>query len=59
LAGEDLLQEGIDMQPEQDPNALVASMLDALAVFLEALVAALRRWAQVLRGTKEGEAKNE
>jgi len=47
------------MQPEQDPNALVASMLDALAVFLEALVAALRRWAQVLRGTKEGEAKNE
>jgi hypothetical protein len=49
LASEDLLQEDIDMQPETNPNALVASMLDALAVFLEALVAAVRRWAQIFR----------
>jgi hypothetical protein len=49
LASEDLLQEDIDMQRETNPNALVASMLDALAVFLEALVAAVRRWAQILR----------
>ncbi len=51
LASEDLLQEDIDMQRESNPNALVASMLDALAVFLEALVAAVRRWAHILRET--------
>ena len=49
LASEDLLQEDIDMQRETNPSALVASMLDALAVFLEALVAAVRRWAEILR----------
>jgi hypothetical protein len=49
LAREDLLQENIAMQRETNPNALVASMLDALAVFLEALVEAVRRWAEILR----------
>src|SRR5580704_12892412 len=44
LACEGLLQENINMQRETNSNALVASMLDALAVFLETLVAAVRRW---------------
>jgi hypothetical protein len=54
LVSEDLLQEAIDMQRETNPNVLVASMLDALAVFLATLAAAVRRWAQILRETING-----
>jgi hypothetical protein len=57
-ATEGLLREGISMQPEDNPKALVATMLDALAVFLEMLAAAVRRWAEMLRQAVTPEASN-
>jgi hypothetical protein len=57
-ATEGLLQAGIGMQCERDPRTLVATMLDALAVFLEMLAAAVRRWAEMLRRTLSPEEAN-
>lgn len=53
-ATEGLLQAGVSMRPEPDPVLQVALMLDALAVFLEVLAAALRRWAELLRNSLRG-----
>ena len=44
-ATEGLAQAGIDMDCETDPREHVASMLEALAVFFELVIEALRRWA--------------
>lgn len=46
---EALDQGQITMQPKRDSRELVALMLDALAIFLDMLVAAVRRWAELLR----------
>jgi hypothetical protein len=46
---ERLMQAGISMSREPNPRIRVAVMLEALAVFLDMLVAALRRWAALLR----------
>jgi len=46
---EGLLQAGVSLLPEPDPVARVALMLDAEAVFFEALAAAKRRSAKILR----------
>ena len=47
-ATEELAQADIDMICETDPDKRVASMLKALAAFLEQVVDALRRWAKTL-----------
>jgi hypothetical protein len=46
---EGLAKAGISMHAERESKTLVASMLDALASFLEFLVSALRQWAELLR----------
>jgi len=51
-ATEGLMRAGISMRPGPDPKARVPLMLDALAVFLDMLAAAVRRWARVLLGTQ-------
>lgn len=56
LVTEDLARAGISMHPERDSKTLVALMLDALASFFELLVAALRRWAELLRANNAGKA---
>ena len=53
---EGLAQAGISNHYEQEPRELVAQMLDALAVFLEFVIEALRRWANILRETLRREA---
>jgi hypothetical protein len=47
------------MCPEPDTRKRVALMLEALAVFFEHLVEALRRWAKILRDSIILEAANE
>jgi hypothetical protein len=54
---EDLRRAGVSTKPESDPKLRVSIMLDALAVFLEALTPALRRWAELLRNNQHMETK--
>lgn len=56
---EALDQGQITMQPKRDSRELVALMLDALAIFLDMLVAAIRRWAEVLRQSLMQESTND
>lgn len=53
-ATEGLARAGVTMLAETDPKTLVAQVLDALAVFFEMLVDALRRWAELLRTSISG-----
>jgi len=53
---ERLAQAGISMRPPNEPREFVALMLDALALFFESLVEALRRWAVYLRNSIASEA---
>lgn len=56
---ENLRRAGVSTQSESNPAWRVAIMLDALSVFLEALVPALRRWAELLRNRQQLEIKHE
>jgi hypothetical protein len=49
LVTEGLAQAGIRMCREPNPQKRVAMMLDALAVFLDMLASAVRRWATLLK----------
>jgi hypothetical protein len=49
LVTEGLAQAGISMNRESNPQKRVAVMLEALAVFLDMLAAAVRRWAALLK----------
>jgi hypothetical protein len=51
LVTEGLAQAGIGMHREPNPQKRVAVMLEALAVFLDMLAAAVRRWAALLKQT--------
>lgn len=46
---ENLAKAGVSMDRESDTQMRVAMMLEALAVFFEMLIDALRRWASLLR----------
>ena len=54
LAHEGYLQAGISMRFEPDPILRVATMLEALAVFLKILATALLGWAELLRNSRRG-----
>ncbi len=56
---EDYRKAGISTEPAVNDIERVAIMLDALAVFLEALVLALRRWAELLRSNTNKEKVHE
>jgi hypothetical protein len=49
LVTECLAQAGISMHRDPNPQKRVAVMLEALAVFLDMLAAAVRRWAALLK----------
>jgi hypothetical protein len=53
LATENLLRADVSMQPEPDLVKRVAIILLALAVHLEMLAEACRRWADLLRATRK------
>ena len=57
-ATESLATAGISMLAERDSRSRVATILDALAVFFEMLVNALRRWAHELRTNATPPAKH-
>ncbi len=46
---ENLAKAGISMGRERDSKMMIATMLEALAVFFEMLIDALHRWAALLR----------
>lgn len=59
MAHEGLAQAGISMRRETNPKTRVAVMLEALAVFLEILADAVRRWARILREAIVSESTDE
>jgi hypothetical protein len=56
---EGLARAGISASSAREPRELVAQMLEALAVFFEFLIDALRRWAEILRKSITQEVPNE
>ncbi len=54
VATEGHLQASVSMRPEPDPILRVATMLEALAVFLKILATALLGWAELLRNSRRG-----
>lgn len=52
MATVDLLREGVNAQPEHKRTERVVTCLIALAIFLEMLAPAIRKWATWLKGKK-------
>jgi hypothetical protein len=48
-----LLREGVDMVRERVPHILIAQCLRAVAMFLEMLAPAMRKWADILEEGQE------